>query len=206
MIEIITPATATALTTLDAVKADMGIANSAQDSRITALISQYSAAIVGWCGRSFARETIRETTSERCPIDGLMLSRWPIASLTSATVNGTALDAEGTLIDAARGILYRRATAMRGAYWPRGESVVTYVAGYLLPGQEGRTLPHDVERAAIILIKGALMGADRDPLLRSERSEGVAAFTYFASTGTPSDAMPLDVQGLLAGYQIKAIG
>lgn len=206
MLEVMTPATDLKLTTVAAVKAELGISDDAQDQRIGDLIDQYSAAIVGWCGRPFALETVRETLFERVRTNGLMLARWPVVSVASVTANGTTLDPADYLADTQTGILYRRSATFCGHFWPAGEAVVTYVSGYNLPGVAERTLPHDVERAAIMLVKAAHFAGARDPTLRSEQTDGVATFTYYAASGAGADAMPLEVAGLLAGYRRPGIG
>lgn len=206
MLEIVTAATNRKLTTVAAVKLDLGITGTDQDVQLGTLVDQYSAAIVGWCDRPFALEAVRETLFERCRSDGLMLSRWPIVSITSVAIDGTTLDPGDYIADKLTGILYLRSATLHGAYWPAGESVIEYPAGYVLPGDDDRTLPHEVERAAIMLVKGAHFATARDPALRSEETDGVATFQYFNASGSSSDGMPLEVQGLLAGYRRQNIG
>jgi hypothetical protein len=206
MLDVITAATDHKLTTVAAVKADLGIVGTDQDVRIGGLIDQYSAAIVGWCDRPFALETVRETLFERCASNGLMLSRWPIVAVSAVSIDGSALDPADFIADKVTGILYRRGTTFRGEFWPAGETIVEYQSGYILPGEASRTLPHDVERAAIMLVKGAYFGLGRDPALRSEDVEGVGTSTWFAASGSAIDGMPLEVQGLLAGYRRQVIG
>lgn len=206
MIEIIAAATNRKLTTLAAVKADLGLTGAEEDARLDALIEQYSAAMVGWCGRPFALETLRETAFSRTATDGLMLSRWPIVSIASITVDGTAVAAEAYTVDSTGGLVYQRQSGHCGFWWPRGETVATYSAGYVLPGEDERTLPHDVERAAIMLVKAAFLASDRDPLVRSDSVDGVGTTTWFPTLGTAGDAMPLEVQGLLAPYRHPGIG
>lgn len=204
MIEVITPATNLKLTTVAAVKADLGITGSDQDAQLGTLIDQYSAAIVGWCDRPFALETVRETLFERCRSDGLMLSRWPIVSITSVAIDGTTLNPADYVADKVTGILYRRSATAHGAYWPAGESVVEFSAGYILPGDDDRTLPHDVERAAIMLVKGALAYSRADLAVRSIEVQDIETVNFW-NLNQGGD-MPLHIQGLLSGYRRLAIG
>lgn len=108
MLEVITAAENRKLTTLAAVKADLGLTGAEEDARLDALIEQYSAAIVGWCGRPFALETLRETIFGRAATDGLMLSRWPIVSIASITVGGAEVAAEAYAVDRDGGLVYQR--------------------------------------------------------------------------------------------------
>jgi hypothetical protein len=205
MLDVITAATDRKLTTVAAVKADLGIVGTDQDARLGGLIDQYSAAIVGWCDRPFALETVRETLFERCATNGLMLARWPIVAVAAVSIEGIALDPADFIADKVAGILYRRGTTIRGEFWPAGESIVEYQSGYVLPSETERTLPHDVERAAIMLVKNAFFAVARDPAVRSEDIEGVGTTTWFAASGSAIDGMPLEVQGLLASYRRQGI-
>lgn len=206
MLEIVTPATETKLTTVDAVRADCAITlDQASDIDVERWIDQQSAAIVGWLGRPLALETVRETLFERSSTDLLALTRFPVVQIASLTVNGTAIDEDGYAVDRAAGLLYRRSPT-RCLFWPHGETVITYSAGYVLPGEAGRTLPHDIERAALLLIRYGWLAQSRDPSIRSETEDGVGATTYFNALGTAADAMPLEVQGLLSPYRSPAVG
>ncbi len=73
----------------------------------------------------------------------------------------------------------------------------------MLPGESGRTLPHDVERAALTLAKGNCCARNRDPLIRSETVEGAGSTDYFA--GTVSD-LPPEVEALLTPYRNLIFG
>ena len=204
MIEIITPATSTRLTTLDAVKADLGITGNASDDALGTLIDQFSDTIAAWCGRTFGLAAVRETLdiTRLCDRRVILLERWPVASVDSISVTGIALAPADYVLDPAKGELRYRASDGRLWLWPVGDSVITYSTGYLLPGETGRTLPHDIERACILMVRGAWHSMGRDPLLRSEDTAGVAAFTYFAAGAA---AVPLEAQALLSPYQTVSV-
>lgn len=207
MFEVITPATETRLTTVAAVKADLGITTTDQDTRLGALIDQYSAAIATWCDRVFARETVRETlslsrTSDRSQ---LALDRWPIVQVDAVTLDEAALDPSLFHVSALTGLLTYLGTSTYDGHWPVGRTVITYRTGYVLPGNDGRSLPHDIERACIMLVKGAWFATARDPSLRSEQTDGVATLTYFGAAGGMSEGMPLEVQALLSPYRIPSV-
>lgn len=205
MLEIVTPATSTRLTTLDAVKADLGLAGTASDDALGALIDQFSDTVAAWCGRTFGLATVRETLdiTRLCDRRVILLERWPVASVDSITVTGIALASADYALDPAKGELRYRAPDGRLWLWPVGDSVITYATGYLLPGETGRTLPHDIERACILMVRSAWHGMGRNPALRSEESAGVATFTYFAANG---DALSLEAQALLSPYRSINVG
>ena len=205
MIEIVTPAESTRLTTLAAVKADLGITGTASDDALGALIDQFSDTIGAWCGRAFGLVTVRETLeiARLCDRRSIMLSRWPVASVVSVTAAGTALGPELFYADLQAGTLALRGETSGFTLWPAGETVITYTTGYVLPGDEDRTLPHDVERAAILMVRSAWHAMARDPSIRSEESAGVSTFTYFAANG---DALSLEAQALLSPYRLLSVG
>lgn len=204
MLEIVTPASSTRLTTLDAVKADLGLSGSANDDALGALIDQFSDAIAAWCGRTFGAATVRETQdiSRLCDRRSILLERWPVIAVTSITVAGDALASDAYVLDAAKGELLHRGESTRFTLWPVGETIVVYSTGYALPDDDDRTLPHDIERACILMVRSAWTSMGRDPALRSEESTGIAVFTYFAAQGA---GLSLEAQAMLAPYRMAMV-
>lgn len=205
MIEIVTAAIEQKLTTVATVKADLGITGADQDVQLGALIDQASAAIASWCGRTFGVETVRDTLvvdswSDR---SSLLLGRWPVVAVTALTVAGVALEPEAYVLNKAKGDVLNRGSSTRFAPWPLGETIVTYSTGYVLPGAEDRTLPHEIERACLLMVRGAHYATGRDPALRSEETSGVATFTYFAAI---DHGLPLEAQALLSPYRLINVG
>lgn len=200
MLEIITPASDTRLISIEAARVAIGLADddTSQDAALEPLIDQASAAIVSFIGQPLARQTYRETVWSRSASDSLMLSRFPVASIASVGVDGADIDADGYRVDLATGIVHRRSPTRCGPFWPAGETVVEYAAGYELP--DG--LPADIQRAAILMLRQAHSAGGRDPLLRSEDTDGVASFSYFAAGAA---AVPLEAQALLSPYQTVAV-
>ncbi len=200
MLEIITPATETRLISIEAARVAVGLANddTSQDAALEPLIDQASAAIVAFIGQPLARATYRETVYSRLASDSMMLARFPVVSIASVGIDGADIDADGYRVDQATGILHRRTPTRCGPFWPAGETVITYTAGYELPDD----LPADIQRAAILMLRQSHTAAGRDPLLRSEETDGVASFSYFAAGAA---AVPLEAQALLSSYQTVAV-
>ena len=84
--------------------------------------------------------------------------------------------------------------------------MVDYRAGYVLPGEPDRTLPDDIERAAIMLVKAAWFARTRDPLIRSEDVSGVTNTTYWVGGFGNGGSLPPDVEGLLSKHRQPPIG
>lgn len=168
MLTVITKATTTALTTLEAVKADLGIDGDDEDATLSTLIGQASSSLLSDIGRPLVRETLRQTFRLTLPVDSLVLSRFPVPTVDRITTDKAApLDASAFELDPEAGMLFRLDTAGYYKRWPAAVIVVDYKAGYILPGQEGRDLPEDIEAATLALVRRAYHQSGRDPLLKS---------------------------------------
>lgn len=204
MLEIVTPASVTALTTLAAVKADLGLTDADEDAYLSAQIERVSAFICTFLAvvqaddgsRTLGRETLTEW------IEAPLLSRVPVVSITSMEDgNGEALDPDDYVVDKPTGRFYgANARWMNLVYNytpPVLPMAVTYTAGWLLPGETGRNLPHDIEAAALALIKAGRAGRGRDPLVKSEDVPGLIRTEYWVGTVSDS-AMPPDIAARLS--------
>ncbi|WP_029004769.1 hypothetical protein [Azorhizobium doebereinerae] len=206
MLTIVTPAANHHLTTAAAVCRELGIDGEAVTAFLAGAIPQASDAVRTWCGRTFALETIRETFHAPEPLPSLLLSRWPLVAIDAATIGAVSLDLSEVEADLDCGSVYRLAANRRRLSWPAGRLVVDYRAGFILPDQEGRTLPHDIERAAIALVKGYWFSRDRDPTLRSEDVTGVGNLSYGLAGIGQGITLPPDVEGLLSPYRAHGMG
>lgn len=199
MLTILSPAASRRLTTLEAVKTELAIADTAQDAFLAALIDQASDAITAWCGREFARETVRETIFMDVAHGSMILSRCPVVSIATIQMGAWTLSPTQAEIGES-GLLYRVEEDGRRIAWLPGRYTIEYDAGFVLPGETGRTLPADVERAAIIAVKSLYLSRDRDPLLRSEEVAGVASFSYTTGAEGHASGLSVDVRALLSAH------
>lgn len=200
MLEVVTPAANKQLTTLEAVKGELGITDTAQDALLSALSDRASDAIVTFCGRPFAQEGYRETVAGYGGTR-LLLSRTPVVGVASVLADSEIIT-DWLLEDAEAGLLFRK----RGWQWapilgwnivwqPVGGSenlnfTVEYTAGYVLPGDAGvRTLPCDIEQACIEVVKAWYAGRERDPAITGERLGDYQA--SYAVQGLPAAAREL---------------
>lgn len=192
------------LTSIAAVKTELQITGGADDAYLTAMIEQASDAIAAWCDRPFGIETVREYFDNRRCEPSLLFARWPLVEMVSGALgDGAAFEIVGTEVDDSNGYVFRLDADGKRIDWPSSSTVIEYKAGYVLPGQSGRTLPHDVERAALTLIKANWYARNRDPLIRSETVEDAGSTTYFA--GTVSQ-LPPEVESLLTPYRNLILG
>lgn len=206
ILAVTVPASRRGLTTVAAVKRELGITGSADHDLLDDLVLQSSSAIEGWCGRVFGREAVSETfrlTVER-PV--LSLARWPNVALGAVVEDGVPLEPVAVEVDAASGELWRLDDADRRIPWPVAKITVAYAAGYRLPGDPHRDLPEDLERACLEAVKARWFARVRDPLVKAEQVQGVASADYWVpSTATGDPGLPPAVIGLLQRYRLPTL-
>ena len=196
------------LTKAETVRAAAELSAGADDAFLNQAIDRQSAAVEKWCRRLLARQAYSETFRDVEVVPALALKHYPIASIASVTVDGTALAADEYEIDAEAGHLYRLSSDCR-IDWYGGKIVIAYRAGYILPAQTTiggeahggvPNLPHDLEDAVIELVKMGFYGRARDPLLRSAEIPGVIAESYTV-TAASDGAMPARIAAMLAPHR-----
>lgn len=202
MLTVIDPANTHRLVTLVAVRRELQVTDDIDDLFLTGLIDQASATARSWCRRTFAEETVRETIYLDRAASPIELTRYPVTDIASVTVAGNVLDPAGYEVEGDTGWLYRLdASGGRCARFC-GRIVLQYTGGYTLPDAPQPTLPDDITRAVLLLVKAAYFARTRDPAIRSESVEGAGSFGYFS--GAASD-MPPEVEGLLRPHRTPRI-
>lgn len=182
------------LTTLDTVKNELGLSSTASDIALSLMIQQASDFISRYTGRTFARETVVETL----PANGepnLVLSRTPVVSVAGISYAGSTISSTTFSVDDAdAGILfnkvgwkdttiYNQNINLHPSRFGRRDYAVTYTAGYVLPGStSARTLPYDIERACIDMVKTSYLQRQDDPSVKA-RKVGDASETRFGGGG-----------------------
>lgn len=125
------------LTTRARVTEDLGSLPAGDVAFVDRLIREASAAIVTYCGRPFARETVTETVPAYGDVH-LMLSRTPLVEVTAVTSDSSVVPVtDYGIANRERGLLYRRA----GWQWttqayPGLSAADPFSFGTPLPGQE----------------------------------------------------------------------
>lgn len=224
---IVTPAASKDLLDLDEVKEDLGVTDSAQDSKLARAIRRASALIVSITGREFIRETVKERVRGASrPL--LLVSRRPIVSIARiAPVEadgtlGTDLlaadyyihDADGGAIAADtgwEGSRFHLAGRAIGTFTAKGTEnwEVEYVGGYEEIATDPPVLPlvpEEVAEAAMVLVRGLWHRKGRDPSIASERI-GDHSIAY-TNPGTTSVAHLREAQDVLemGGYMETHFG
>jgi hypothetical protein len=197
ILTVVTPANTVDLTILATVKTELGITDTASDEKLDLYIDQASCIFAAECGRVFAKETVSEQFRFCNNRNCLILTRCPVASITSVTEDDVVLDQSTDYeVDAASGLLYRLQSDIRSR-WCARKIVVVYVGGYTLLTE----LPQEIERAVISLVKQYHFGGTRDPQLRGEEVIGVQRFDYRVSSGADDGAYPPDFEKMVQKYR-----
>lgn len=203
MLKTITRATQIDLTSLAAVRLELGHAASAEhDTLIASLITQASAMLASETSRgAFAVEELEQTEHVRAPLSFFLLDRWPVVEVVSCLINGETIPLDGISVDASDGFALMRKNS-RASLWPLGETVIRYRAGYVLTGEQ-RNLPPELERAAISVTKALFFARARNPQLRSETVEGVGSFSFVDSERM--DVIGPDVRAIIDRHRMPLV-
>lgn len=183
------------LTVLARLKADLGIADTAQDAALADTIREASDAICRFCARpeGFGRETVMQTWRLHGAAECLILARDIAPAIASVVEDGVTLAATDYLL---AGSLLRRLSSDAPRAWTARKVVVSYAAGYALLADT----PYDLERACLDLAATIWASRGRDRTLRSESAEGVGSVSYL----DPRDGaggVPQVIADALASYR-----
>lgn len=213
MLTVTTPATSKRLAQPSDVVYELGLSGAEATIIITDMVDQASAAIVSYCNREFALETVEETlpTTGSC---NLMLTRTPIASISSITFNGVTVPAtDYFLTEPEAGFVFnpngwgdsaQRTYGLSGTPVQNSRAYLlkaTYSAGYVPPGFTGTpAMPYDIERACIELVKSLWLGRKLNPNIESESVPDVGSVKYRTITDIDM-LMPPTVKQLLSRWR-----
>lgn len=221
ILTVVTPAATRDLTTLDAVKAELGITATDTDALFAKMVTRASAAAVTYCRRPLVSETVSEqirgqhfrhypfaypnyvdgTRHQAHSQGALYLRRYPIAAIASIVEDDDTLVA-GTdyEFDPETGRLNRLING-GAAHWMFRKLTVQYTGGYVVPD----TLPPEIEEAVIAYVRALWFARRRDPLVRTQTIPGVLETqwqyrTQPPTTGGKTTAWPDGFTDLLDPY------
>lgn len=189
MLVVITPATTTRLLTLASVKEDLDVTGAANDTQITRFIDEATKTLARRSDRDvWGSERVEETWRLDGCLSSLILTRRPVSTIHSVTVDGDALSVADFELDGR--LLYRLDGSDSRMAWSGLKTVVNYTAGYALEA----AAPADLAAACRTLVALKWFASDRDPALKAEEVPGVLRQDYWVGD-VPSD----DPDGLPAG-------
>lgn len=177
------------MTSLARVKTELDITVDTHNTFLYDAIAQASAAVVSYCRREFAQETLVDSFRIGGGIGLLQLRRRPIVSVSSIVEDGVTLDSDDYEIIKDNGWLQRLDSDGDPQCWECGKIVVTYVAGWAMLTD----LPSDLERVTIDLVKSKWFGRKRDPMVKREDVPGVLLTEYWVDTGQYVRGLPAGI-------------
>lgn len=207
IVTVVTPATVTNLTTLERVKRELLITVSTNDEVLLEKIAEASSDIETYLGRVLSRETVSERFFGAPDAGGqIVLGRYPVAAVTSTTIDDEVLDVDDILLDADSGIIHRLDASGYPCRWSwfQGMTLI-YSCGYLLPGESGRNLPRVIEAAAVELITMYWRARGRDPMVRAEEIPDVMRKEYWVGAVGDAGELPPSVVSKISRYRRPAL-
>lgn len=195
---VTTAATELSLLSIEELRAAAGVNGPAKDAELLALGRSASTALARQCclrDDGVNHPTLlRETCTEVFRWTGcgpIRLSRRPVTSVTSVTIDGVAVDATGYEIVDGRNLYRLSSDAL--TYWASGKITVVYVAGYA-------PAPYDLKMAATKLFTALNAEKARDPNLKKEEIPGVRTVEFWVS---PSDdpLLSKEISDLISPYR-----
>lgn len=205
LVEIVAGPAAARLATVAALRAELGDeAAGKSDEALGALLDQASDQIARYCNRVFGRQTIAQTIrTDEAPTE-ILLAAVPVASIASVIEDGATIAAAAYEVDRDTGALSRLDND-RPAAWLAAKTVVTFTAGWFLPGEASADLPASVQRAAVLLAAADAYGRGRDPWVKSESVEGVGSMSLVMPSAGAA-WMPPAVTELLRPFVLESVG
>lgn len=138
---------ATDVVTLAEAKLQLNMTDTASDAELAVFISAASEAIEDYVG-AVVQRPVTETFDGG--LEQVLLSKTPVASVTSVTDNGTVLASSAYRVSTA-GVLSRVAGRFRLRFWDGVQSLtVVYVAGKVA---DTASVPQRVKMAALIIVQ-----------------------------------------------------
>lgn len=211
ILTVITPAANQLLTTTATVKTVLDISGSSEDAKLDIFIKQASAAIAKHCKRVFLSETVTELYRRNpddavrgaCrPATPLVLTRYPVSSVTSVAEDDAVLATSAYELDGQAGLLTRLCDDAIVA-WSDQKTLVQYVAGY-----DSLAKIPDVEEACILLVSHKRSSANRDRTIKAVEVVDIDRVEYWVggTSGDDPSGFPPEVSGLLTNYVRRFLG
>jgi len=205
MFIVTTPANDLSLLSQTELRTAIGLASTdaTKDAALAIIGPRVSATIAAACRiardginpPTLLSETITETWRIGRNVENLFMSRRLVTSVTSVTVDGTALETTEFECLLVEGLL-KRLSSNQYTCWASGVVVAVYVAGL-------DDIPEEIKLAASLLTNDFYRSGLRDTNLKRVKIEGVAEREYWVS---PKDDPLLsgEVKALLSDFMRKA--
>ncbi len=205
IVTVTTAPTATKLTTLERVKAELNISDSSNDVLLNAKIDEASSDAEASLGFVVPRATVDEMFWHSGPMESieyLVLNRAPVVSIDSIVVDDVEIDPSLYRLDAELGLIYALYSNAMPSFWYFYKSiVVSYTGGYLLPGQSNRNLPVGIEGAVVDMVQSFWLAKGRDPLLKRVDIPGLVSREWWVGSVGEAGELPPGIVTKLAPFR-----
>jgi hypothetical protein len=214
VVQIVTPAASELLTTLSRVKGELRGVTGADEEVLKAKIAEASSDVQAAMGYRLPSEDVIETFWHddvtalprvvhwrNQALTTLFLSRTPVSTIASVTVDDVPLDTTDFLVDPKTGTLDRFSSGFPCEWWFCKSVVVTYTGGFVLPGNPGRNLDFGIEGAVVALVADYWASRGRDPTLMSESIPGVRDVRYWVGAVGDPELLPPRVLASLSQFR-----
>jgi len=177
--------------TLAAAKEFLGVADASADARLTSLLATASVALENYCGRPIAQRTVTEILDPEEVVSVLVLSRFPVISLTSVAFDDVAQTPADFRLSRGSGTLRR----VDGQPFTAEKLTIVYEAGYA-------AIPPPVAEACSRYAASLYNSKAQRLAVAAEAVPDLASVTYGSTGGVSRNGvvLPFDVAGLLAAY------
>jgi len=204
-LSVTTAPTATKLTTLSRVKAELNITDSVNDTLLNAKIDEASSDAEASLGFTVPRATVSETFWHSETMEWpeyLVLNRTPVVSIDSIVLDGDTVDASLYRYDVEAGQVYALTSTGYPWRWLFYKSIiVNYTGGYLLPGEANRNLPVGIEGAVVDMVQSFWLAKGRDPLLKRVDIPGLVSREWWVGSVGEAGELPPGIVTKLAPFR-----
>lgn len=189
LLTVTTPAISKDLTTVAAVKADLGVSSTANDAVLATMVTQASKFVAKYCRREFVAETVTETFRPYPFVDSASLNNLPdYIWLRRTPVVAFSQDGNGNLLFTRDGEALTENVDFECDHsigrivwlwndmplrWHFRKLVIPYIGGFTTGHVDD-----DVQRATIETVKQLWFFRSRDPYVKAHEIPNVASITY----------------------------
>jgi len=144
------------------------------------------------------------------------LGRWPLGEVDSISENGVSISrlneddsvnatfAENYIVKKSNGQIMKHKSGHPVAIL--APLIITYTAGWVLPGDEGRNLPYAIENACILQVQQKLSqtqtGTDIGGPLKAVDIDGFGSFQFSDQSTSKENALSYEIRTMLSRFKL----
>jgi len=167
-------------------------------SELERLINVATEKIENYCNREFKKDTRTEKYEGKYS-NWLMLKNWPVHEVEWIKYHGEEIDDYEVNEN---GQIFRSSSWKKSGADQKYNIEVKYEAGFILPGEENRDLPVQIEQACILLVKNLLQRMQRDFDVQRKNLPDISE-TYFGPDD--QEELPTPIKSLLSDYKRQLV-